>query len=226
MRKPSVLVNFLILFAMLGVATANLYGQAATASATLQGTVTDASGAVVPNAELKITAKETGATRTTTSGAEGQYRFDLLAPGIYEVRCTMRGFAVAVYQNVGLAVGRTATINVNLEPSTQQVTVTVEASGAALIDLQRTDVSRPITPERAGLRKPRGARSGRACCELLRSDQEPHRRVRHQRLEWPQCQHHGERHRQQGQHGGRPGDAVAPGSHPGVQHQHPALLGG
>ena len=142
----SLLVTLLILLAMLGVATANLYGQAATASATLQGTVTDASGAVVPNAELRITNKGTGAVRSTTSGAEGQYRFDLLAPGIYEVRCTMRGFAVAAYQNVELAVGRTTTINVSLEPSTQQQTVTVEASGAALIDLQRTDVSRPIAP--------------------------------------------------------------------------------
>jgi hypothetical protein len=146
MRKGSLLITFLILMAMLGVATANLYGQAATASATLQGTVTDASGALVPNAELRITHKETGAARTTTSGAEGQYRFDLLAPGTYEVRCTMRGFAVAAYQNAELAVGRTTTIDVSLQPSTQQQTVTVEAGGAVLVDLQKTDVSRPVRP--------------------------------------------------------------------------------
>jgi hypothetical protein len=137
---------FLFLLATLAVAAANLYGQAATASATLQGTVTDTSGAVVPNAEVRITHKETGLARTTASGPEGQYRFDLLPPGTYEVRCTMRGFAVASYQNVGLAVGRTTTIDVKLEPSAQQQVVTVEASGAALIDLQKTDVSRPIAP--------------------------------------------------------------------------------
>ena len=58
----------------------SVLGQA-TASATLQGTVIDQSQATVPGAEVKITEKETGLTRSTTTNDSGLYRFDLLPSG-------------------------------------------------------------------------------------------------------------------------------------------------
>lgn len=142
MRKHGLLLVLIV--AILAIATANLYAQA-TASAILQGTVLDSSQAVVPNAEVKITNKDTGAVRTTQTNETGGYRFDLLPPGTYEVRITLRGFAVVVFENVGLAVAQTTALDATLTPSAQAEIVTVESSGAPLIDTQKTDVSRPVT---------------------------------------------------------------------------------
>ncbi len=117
-----------------------------TATATLQGTVTDKSGGVIPGAEVKITNRETGAVRTDKTAGNGSYVFNLLPAGHYDVTVTMPGFATGVYSNVELFVSRTTTVDATLSPSQQTQTVTVEAAGAALVDLQKTDVSLPITP--------------------------------------------------------------------------------
>jgi hypothetical protein len=123
----------------------NFFGQI-NASATLSGTVTDKTGAVIPGAQIHIAGKETGLERQTVSTTSGGYQFDLLPAGHYEVRVTITGFSIGVFQNVELAVGRTTTIDASLAPSQQNETITVESSGAALIDTQRTDVSRAISP--------------------------------------------------------------------------------
>jgi carboxypeptidase family protein len=140
MRKILVAV---LMMALLCLSASTLFAQA-TASASLQGTVLDKSGAVVPNADVTVTNKDTGLTRTTTTGGTGNYRFDLLPAGIYEVRVAAKGFGTAVYANVELAVSRTTTIDASISPSQQAEVVTVEASGAALVDLQKTDVSRAV----------------------------------------------------------------------------------
>jgi hypothetical protein len=116
-----------------------------TATATLQGTVTDKTGAVIPNAGVKITNKSTGEVRSVISNSAGLYSFNLLPAGMYEVRVSVKGFSTAAFENVELAVSRTTTIDAELTPSAQATTVTVEAAGAALVDVQKTDVSRPIT---------------------------------------------------------------------------------
>lgn len=143
MRKNHLLVTLLV--ARLCIAPASLYGQA-TVAGTLTGTVMDASRAVVPNAEVKITNKGTGGARMATTGTDGLYRFDLLPSGVYDLQVTREGFAVAVYVNVEVAVARATTVDVMLETGALKQTVTVEASHAALVDVQKTDVSRPITP--------------------------------------------------------------------------------
>ncbi len=141
------LKRFMLLFSavlMICFTTGNLKAQI-TATATLQGTVTDKTGAVIPGAEVKITSKETGQVRTDTTTGQGTYAFNLLPSGHYEVRVSVKGFATAIYNNVEMFVSRTTTIDAQLAPSQQAETVTVEASGAALVDLQKTDVSLPIT---------------------------------------------------------------------------------
>src|SRR5689334_1286218 len=106
MRKFYLVLSLALLLACLS--TSNLFAQA-TASATLQGTVMDKSGAVVPGAEVKVTQKETGLVRTATTSSAGLYRFDLLPPGPCEVRVSAKGFATAAFENVELAVGQTTT---------------------------------------------------------------------------------------------------------------------
>ena len=117
-----------------------------TATATLQGTVTDSTGAVIPSAAVRIINKSTGETRAAVSNNDGLYSFNLLPAGIYEVRVSIAGFATAAYQDVEVAVSRTTTIDAQLSPSQQATTVTVEAAGAALVDVEKTDVSRAVSP--------------------------------------------------------------------------------
>ncbi|HET9182364.1 MAG TPA: TonB-dependent receptor [Candidatus Angelobacter sp.] len=120
------------------------WGQA-TATATLQGTVTDKSQAVIKSAQVTITNNETGAARTVTTNDFGEYRIDLL-PGIYSIKTKATGFSVAEVKQIELAVGRTTTQNFSLNPG--GVTETVEVTAAApLVDQTKTDVSANITPQ-------------------------------------------------------------------------------
>ncbi|PYX66922.1 MAG: hypothetical protein DMG78_28495, partial [Acidobacteria bacterium] len=124
-------------------ATGNLLGQA-TATGTIQGTVTDKSNAVVAGAQVVVTFKAKGVTRTATTSDTGTYRFDLVQAGTYEVKVTKQGFAT-VLQNAEVQVGQSATVNVSLNPGT--ATEVVEVSGEApIVDLEKTSVSQNITP--------------------------------------------------------------------------------
>ncbi|PYT15161.1 MAG: hypothetical protein DMG59_14745 [Acidobacteria bacterium] len=87
---------WIVVLAVVSLSANNLFAQA-TASATLQGTVMDKSGAVIPNADVKITNKATGLVRGDTTGNTGNYRFELLPPGTYQVRISVKGFATGVY---------------------------------------------------------------------------------------------------------------------------------
>ena len=123
-----------------------LFSQA-TASGTIAGTITDSTGAVIPNAGVKLNGRGTGFTRSATTSEAGSYRFDLVPPGEYEVRATAKGFSTAVFANVRAAVSQTTTVDATLNPNAQSEVVTVEASGVPLLDLQKTDVSLPITTQ-------------------------------------------------------------------------------
>src|SRR5215469_13419962 len=137
-----------ILIAVMGcllLSCANLWGQANTASS-LQGTIADKTQAVISKAEVTITNRETGATRTAKTTDTGEYRFEVLPAGIYNVKVTAAGFASAEAKDVEVLVGRTVTQNFALKPGT--VTETVEVTAAApLVDQTKTDVSTNITTD-------------------------------------------------------------------------------
>jgi hypothetical protein len=143
MRKLIALFSALVLVCL---STGSLFAQV-NASGTLVGTVTDKTGGVVPGADVKISNKEIGLNREIKTNGAGQYRFDLLPTGNYEVRVSMPGFASAVFQNVALAVSQTATIDASLAPSAQAETVTVESAGMVMVDTEKTDASLAITPK-------------------------------------------------------------------------------
>src|SRR5260221_12480472 len=138
--------KFLALLAGFLLCGVSLYGQA-NATGSLQGTVLDPSGASVPNADVKISNKDTGLARSMKSNGSGLYRFELLPAGTYQLKVTMPGFATATFENVGVAVSQTNTIDVTFSPSPQATTVTVESTGAPIIDTDKTDVSLPITTQ-------------------------------------------------------------------------------
>src|SRR5207248_10600222 len=88
-RNFSLLVGLVL---MLSIGCGTLFAQA-TASATLQGTITDKAQAVVVGATVTVTNKATHAMRTTTTNGEGVYRFELLAAGTYEIKASATGFS-------------------------------------------------------------------------------------------------------------------------------------
>jgi len=144
MKRQRFIGIVVIAFLMLASCTA-LWGQA-TATASLQGTVVDKTGAVLSKAEVTITNKETGATRSVKANDVGEYRFDLLPAGVYNIRAKAAGFSGSEAKDVELLVGRTTTQNFSLAPGA--VTETIEVTGSApLVDHEKTDVSTNITPE-------------------------------------------------------------------------------
>ena len=80
-------------------------------SATLQGSVTDASGATVAGAEVSAQLKVTGTVRTTVSNGAGDYFFTALEPGVYTVTVTKTGFTTFKQSDFSLEVGQAATLN-------------------------------------------------------------------------------------------------------------------
>lgn len=97
--------------------------------ATLSGTVTDATGGIVPNAQVSIKNVATGVDRVVMVDAAGFYTAPNLLPGNYEVRFSASGFKTALNSGVTLTVGAQQVLNASLQVGqiSQQVIVTTEA---------------------------------------------------------------------------------------------------
>ncbi len=109
------------------------------ATGALQGTVTDASNAVIPGATVTITSQDTGQVRTSTTGSDGVYRFPLLTPGTYNLKVTASGFKNAEAKDIKVNVTETPVFDEKLEVggATEQVTVeanveTIQTASSAL----------------------------------------------------------------------------------------------
>lgn len=98
----------------------------------INGTVTDPSGAVIPNAEVKAKDKATDITRTTTTTSDGEFVFQDLPVGIYSVIVTASGFPEMTVDNVSVTQGSIYTLPVKLSMSQQATTVEVSAASLTL----------------------------------------------------------------------------------------------
>jgi len=85
-------------------------------SGSLLGTVTDASGATVPNAQVVMTETNTGVSRATRTGEAGNYVFGDVPPGTYTVSVELTGFKKAVRSGVDVLVNATIRADLNLQP--------------------------------------------------------------------------------------------------------------
>ncbi len=108
-------------------------------SGDLTGTVTDPSGAVVPSATVALKNNATGATRTTTTNANGAYRFSLLPPGNYSVSVSAQGFN-KTDTTASVAVGQATIDDVKMSVGTTSQTVEV-TSTAPLVQADNADLS-------------------------------------------------------------------------------------
>jgi hypothetical protein len=111
--------------------------QTTISTGSIQGTVTDPSGAVVGGATVKITNKATGRTLTTQTSASGLYTSGALTPGDYLVRVQASGFKSAE-QPMTVQVGVTANGNFNLAVGQSSETVEVQGSSVAVNTEQAT----------------------------------------------------------------------------------------
>jgi len=128
---------------LLSLGSGNAFAQA-TASGTIQGTVTDQTSAVVSGAQVEAKNKATGVVRTAISNDTGVYQFELLPVGIYTVKVTKTGFS-GVAQTIEILIGQTATVNVELKTGSVSEIIEV-TSEAPLVDQLKTSVSQNITP--------------------------------------------------------------------------------
>jgi hypothetical protein len=109
----------------------------------ISGTVTDPSGAVVPNAALTLKSSATGETQQTNTGSTGLYNFALLKPGTYTVTIAQSGFR-GVSQKVEVLLGQVIPVNIKL--SVGNASETVEVTGTApLLQTEDANISTTFT---------------------------------------------------------------------------------
>jgi len=122
------LLGLLALVAMLGLVS---FGQETTGS--IQGVVTDPSGAAVPNAKVEVSGPSLTQGVTTTTDGTGNYRFPQLPAGVYTITVTVSGFSTQKKTEVPIVLGRATSLNFRMEVGQVSESVVV-AADAVMVD--------------------------------------------------------------------------------------------
>ncbi|PYV38420.1 MAG: hypothetical protein DMG06_25700 [Acidobacteria bacterium] len=122
-------------------------GSAQNIGAQLAGTITDPSGAVIPGAEVTLTAVDTGAVMKVTSSPDGLYSFFNLQAGRYEIQVSNKGFRDYVQRGIRIALNEKTRVDVKLEvgAESQQIEVTENASALNFETAERSGGMAPET---------------------------------------------------------------------------------
>jgi hypothetical protein len=133
-----------------GIVTLFLWALSLTALAqqpvgSVEGTVTDQSGAVIAGAKVTVTEKATGRAINTTTNDSGYYIIRALLPGLYSVRIEQTGFSSTVNENVIVQVGQVANVSPALQVGSAQAVVEVTGTTGAQVDTARQTVDGVIT---------------------------------------------------------------------------------
>jgi carboxypeptidase family protein len=107
-------------------------GLAQTSKGSIGGTVTDASDAVIVGASVTARNNDTGELRTTTTGANGQYRIDAVEPGSYSETITEKDFAPLTLDKITVPGSVVTSVNAKLTVSGAAQSVVVESTNAAV----------------------------------------------------------------------------------------------
>jgi len=133
-----------VLITTIGLAfPSNLHAQSKSTTASLSGTVTDPSGARVPNATVKLTDPENGTVRTSAASATGEFSFALLLEGSYTLEVSAPGFKTTKQNGIVLSPGDSVAENLTLTIGASEQ-VSVNSSGP-LLQTQDADISTEIT---------------------------------------------------------------------------------
>jgi hypothetical protein len=109
----------------------------------VSGTVTDASGAVVPNAQITLKNASQGNTQVISTNGNGYYRFSLLSPGKYTLTVKNSGFDTLT-RDVFVEVGSVTTADISLRVGTASETVTVSAE-QPLVNTENGNTTNTVT---------------------------------------------------------------------------------
>ena len=115
--------------------------------ATIQGTVTDNSGGVIPNSNIRLRNTSTNQSRNVETNEQGFFRAGQLSVGIYEVRVEQTGFAAYQHAGIQVSLGQTVSLEVVLIPASESASVTVNAQ-PSVMDTSQTSVVSSIDQER------------------------------------------------------------------------------
>jgi outer membrane receptor protein involved in Fe transport len=98
------------------------------------------------NASVTITNRATNLSRTTVTNESGEFRFDLVPAGTYDLKVSASGFGDRTAENLEVLVGKTNNVDFTMEPGVQTANVTVTAGEAELVSREKTDIGLNITP--------------------------------------------------------------------------------
>jgi len=134
----SLLIAFVLLVSA-GFATAQVSN-----NGTLIGTVSDATGAVIAGAAVKVKDDATGSVLETKSTADGTFSLANVRPGTYTVTVLMQGFKTGEFRNVKVVVGNTTNLSAKMDVGEISSSVVVEA-GTDVLQTQQTSVGSTVT---------------------------------------------------------------------------------
>ena len=137
-KVPLLALSLTLCLALVAAISGATFGQAVYGS--IFGTVTDSSGAAVPNATVTITNIGTNVSETTRTNGSGNYNQTRLIPGTYRVRVEAPGFKAAVVETVVVNVDTASPANLTLQAGqvTEEITITADAP---LLKTDRADVA-------------------------------------------------------------------------------------
>jgi hypothetical protein len=144
MRRPSFAVHVVLLIVCTFLLTTLVQAQY---RASIQGVVTDPSGAVVAGATITLTDKETNRTLTATSDDSGIYNITALPPSNYTMTVEKSGFKKKTIDNYSVIAEQSNALNVELELGKSTETVNVSATEIPAIDTQTAQLSATVTAD-------------------------------------------------------------------------------
>jgi hypothetical protein len=163
MRKPYYVIVGLMLAALIypipRAVGQGLFG-------TISGVVTDPSGAVVPDATVRVTNVGTNVATTVVTNGAGVYIATSLNPGVYDVSAEAKGFKSAVVKNITLEVNANVKEDFVLQLGAATQTVEVTAAQMATLQTQQTDLSQTINEQHLS-ELPTQSGAGRSVYSLL-----------------------------------------------------------
>ena len=114
-------------------------------TASITGTVTDSTGAAIPNAQVTVSSPAQGLKRTGKTNGSGDYLFSALPIGSYDVSVAAKGFKRYEARGVILRVAQKARIDVSMEVGGENIEVTVEGTSVAQVETQSSDLGGTVT---------------------------------------------------------------------------------
>jgi len=118
--------------------------QSTAINGSIEGVITDESGAVLPGVTITVTNLDTGDTRVVVTNESGLYRAPLLSLGKYKVEAELQGFKKLEQTGINISAGQTAVISMKLGVGQLTETISVTAD-APLVDLGKIEQGRTLT---------------------------------------------------------------------------------